>query len=58
MLRGTEQTLVDLITDDPAGLLLAERRPFLRDTLPVLRIPYMVLLTTRGLPMMSISKNL
>ncbi|MFA5043868.1 MAG: uroporphyrinogen decarboxylase family protein [Kiritimatiellia bacterium] len=26
MLRGMEQTLVDLITDDPAGLLLADRR--------------------------------
>ena len=26
MLRGMEQTLVDLITDNPAGLLLAERR--------------------------------
>ena len=26
MLRGMEQTLVDLISDDPAGLLLAERR--------------------------------
>lgn len=25
-LRGTEQTLVDLVTDDPAGLLLAARR--------------------------------
>ena len=26
MLRGMEQTLMDLITDDPAGLLLADRR--------------------------------
>jgi uroporphyrinogen decarboxylase len=26
MLRGTEQSLVDLITEDPAGLLLARRR--------------------------------
>ncbi len=26
MLRGMEQALVDLITDDPAGLLLADRR--------------------------------
>jgi len=26
MLRGMEQTFVDLITDDPAGLLLADRR--------------------------------
>lgn len=26
MLRGVEQTLVDMITDDPAGLLLARRR--------------------------------
>lgn len=26
MLRGMEQTLVDLLTDDPAGLLLADRR--------------------------------
>lgn len=26
MLRGTEQSLVDLITEDPAGLLLAKRR--------------------------------
>lgn len=26
MLRGMEQTLVDLITDDPAGLMLADRR--------------------------------
>ncbi len=26
MLRGTEQTLVDLITEDPAGRLLAQRR--------------------------------
>jgi len=26
MVRGMEQTLVDLITDDPAGLLLARRR--------------------------------
>ena len=26
MLRGMEQTLVDLVTDDPAGLLLAKRR--------------------------------
>lgn len=26
MVRGMEQTLVDLITDDPAGLLLAKRR--------------------------------
>jgi uroporphyrinogen decarboxylase len=26
MLRGMEQTLVDLISDDPAGLLLAKRR--------------------------------
>lgn len=26
MLRGMEQTLLDLITDDPAGLLLARRR--------------------------------
>ena len=26
MLRGMEQTLVDLITDEPAGLLLADRR--------------------------------
>ncbi|MEW6360451.1 MAG: uroporphyrinogen decarboxylase family protein [Planctomycetota bacterium] len=26
MLRGTEQSLVDLISDDPAGLLLAKRR--------------------------------
>jgi len=26
MLRGMEQTLVDLITDDPAGLLLMDRR--------------------------------
>lgn len=26
MLRGMEQTLVDLITEDPAGLLLAKRR--------------------------------
>ena len=26
MLRSMEQTLVDLITDDPAGLLLADRR--------------------------------
>jgi uroporphyrinogen decarboxylase len=26
MLRGYEQTLVDLITEDPAGLLLADRR--------------------------------
>jgi uroporphyrinogen decarboxylase len=26
MLRGMEQTLVDLVTDDPAGLLLASRR--------------------------------
>jgi hypothetical protein len=26
MLRGMEQTLIDLITRDPAGLLLAERR--------------------------------
>jgi hypothetical protein len=26
MLRGMEQTLVDLITDDPAGLLIARRR--------------------------------
>ncbi|MFA5859627.1 MAG: uroporphyrinogen decarboxylase family protein [Elusimicrobiota bacterium] len=26
MIRGTEQTLVDLITNDPAGLLLAQRR--------------------------------
>jgi uroporphyrinogen decarboxylase len=26
MLRGMEQTLIDLITDDPAGLLLAKRR--------------------------------
>jgi len=26
MLRGTEQALVDLVTDDPAGLLLARRR--------------------------------
>ncbi len=26
MLRGMEQTLVDLITEDPAGLLLARRR--------------------------------
>jgi hypothetical protein len=25
-LRGVEQTLVDMITDDPAGILLAERR--------------------------------
>ncbi len=25
-LRGTEQALVDLVTDDPAGLLLADRR--------------------------------
>jgi uroporphyrinogen decarboxylase len=25
-LRGVEQTLVDMVTDDPAGLLLAERR--------------------------------
>ena len=26
MLRGMEQTLIDLLTDDPAGLLLADRR--------------------------------
>lgn len=26
MLRGVEQTMVDLITDDPAGMLLAKRR--------------------------------
>ena len=26
MLRGMEQTFIDLITDDPAGLLLADRR--------------------------------
>ncbi len=26
MLRGMEQTLIDLITDDPAGMLLADRR--------------------------------
>jgi hypothetical protein len=26
MLRGMEQTLIDLVTDDPAGLLLAKRR--------------------------------
>ncbi|HCE46459.1 MAG TPA: hypothetical protein DET40_23185 [Lentisphaeria bacterium] len=26
MLRGVEQTMVDLITDDPAGMLLARRR--------------------------------
>jgi hypothetical protein len=26
MLRGMEQTLVDLVTDEPAGLLLADRR--------------------------------
>jgi len=26
MLRGMEQTLIDLITDEPAGLLLADRR--------------------------------
>lgn len=26
MLRGMEQTLIDLVTDDPAGLLLADRR--------------------------------
>jgi len=26
MLRGMEQTLIDLVTDDPAGLLLARRR--------------------------------
>ncbi|HBC88797.1 MAG TPA: hypothetical protein DCZ94_17785 [Lentisphaeria bacterium] len=26
MLRGVEQTMVDLITDDPAGILLARRR--------------------------------
>ncbi len=26
MLRGVEQTMIDLITDDPAGLLLAKRR--------------------------------
>ena len=26
MLRGMEQSLIDLITDDPAGLLLADRR--------------------------------
>ena len=30
MLRGTEQVLVDLITDDPAGLLLTKRRTELR----------------------------
>jgi len=26
MLRGMEQTLIDLVTDDPAGMLLADRR--------------------------------
>lgn len=30
MLRGMEQTLIDLITEDPAGLLLARRRTEIR----------------------------
>lgn len=31
-LRGMEQTLVDLITEDPAGMLLARRRTEINQT--------------------------
>jgi len=43
MLRGTEQALVDLITEDPAGLLLAKRRTDIQ-----LEVTYRTLEASRG----------